>query len=874
VCEFKLSADPTMFVIKRDASRERVSFEQITARIAALANGLDVDCAVVSQKVIVGVVDGITTAELDTLAAETAASLNVCHPDYGTLAARIEVSNLHKMTHDDIAEVMGILRQNVNSMTKERSPMVTDEIFDIVQANRVRLNSAIDHRRDYDFDYFGIKTLIKSYLFAVDGVVVERPQQMLLRVALGIHGEDIEAAIESYDLMSRGYLTHATPTLFNAGTPRPQMSSCFLLQIKEDSVEGVLDTLKQCAVISKYAGGIGLSVSKIRARGSFVRGSRGESNGIIPMLRVFNDTARFVDQGGGKRKGSFAVYLEPWHLDIFDFLSLRKNTGKPEERARDLFTALWVPDLFMERVVADREWSLFCPDTARGLCEVWGSEFNALYERYEAEGKHRRQIKARELWRAIISAQIESGGPFICYKDHSNAKSNQQHLGTLQSANLCTEIVEYTASDEIAVCNLASIALPKFVSGGTFDFQRLMAVTAVVTRNLNKIIDRNFYPLEECKNSNLRHRPIGIGVQGLADVFIALRLPFDSEAARAINKEIFEAIYFSAVTTSNELARRDGAYPSFEGSPASKGLFQFDLWRRCDPKGVAAVGTKYDWDSLRAKVMAHGLRNSLLTAPMPTASTSQILGNNECFEPYTSNVYVRRTLAGEFVVINSHLMRDLIARGLWSEETKQRLIADNGSVQRLEIPEELKLLYRSVWEIPQKAIVEMAADRGPFVDQSQSLNIHLADPNYAKMTSMHFWGWRRGLKTGMYYLRTRAAVDAIKVTVPELQIAALRRSPLEPAVAAPAQKKEAAQSEEAAEEKRPSPLAFQFKAKDVRHFMDKIAREKGSGTTATTAEQRRRRRKAAKARSAQFDDDEKDGDVATEQSNECLMCGS
>ena len=599
----------------------------------------------------------------------------------------------------------------------------------------------------------------RSYLIRTNGKVTERPQHLFMRVALGIHKEDIQAAIETYNLMSEKWFIHATPTLFNAGTPKPQMSSCFLLSMTEDSIAGIFDTLKRCALISQSAGGIGVSIHNIRSTGSYIKGTGGISNGIIPMLRVFNDTARYVDQGGGKRKGAIAVYIEPWHSDIFDFIDIRKNHGKEEMRARDLFPALWIPDLFMQRVEADQMWSLFDPNEAQGLYEVYGEKFNELYTTYENEGKFRKQIKARELWTAILEAQIETGTPYMCYKDAVNEKSNQKNIGTIRSSNLCTEIMEYTNADEVAVCNLASLALPRYVSSGGFDFQKLYEVTKIVTRNLNKIIDGNYYPIPETKTSNDRHRPIGLGVQGLADVFLLLRLPFESPEARRLNKDIFETIYFASMEASMDLAKEQGAYSSFAGSPLSEGKFQFDLWQ-------VVPSDRWDWEKLRQEVMTHGVRNSLLLAPMPTASTSQILGNNECFEPYTSNIYNRRVLSGEFVVVNKFLLKDLIELGLWNPTMKNKLIAENGSVQNIpEIPTELKELYKTVWEIKQKTIIDMAAERGAFICQSQSLNLFMAEPNLAKLTSMHFHAWKSGLKTGMYYLRTKAAVDAIKFTV-------------------------------------------------------------------------------------------------------------
>ena len=836
-----------MFVIKRNGSKQSVHFDKITARIKQMSWGLDktIDPALIAKEICGRVYAGVTTTELDTLLAETAAHKTTLHPDYGLLAARIEVSNLHKETEKKFSDVIEALHKYINPETNDKGPLISDKVYQIVQENKEDLNSVIVYARDYSYDYFGIKTLTKSYLLKIDNKIVERPQHMLMRVSLGIHQNDIKSAIETYNMMSQKYFTHATPTLFNSGTPRPQMSSCFLLQMKEDSIDGIYDTLKQTAKISKNAGGIGIAVHKIRANGSYIKGTNGTSNGIIPMLRVYNNTARYVDQGGGKRKGSFAMYIEPWHADIFQFLDLKKNHGNEEDRCRDLFLGLWVPDLFMERVESDDVWSLMCPDECKGLYDCCGDEFKKLYQSYEKQNKFRKQIKARELWSAILQSQIETGTPYMCYKDSCNKKSNQQNLGVIQSSNLCTEIMEYTAPDEVAVCNLASIGLPRclenpkninkynkiviygksnckyclltkkyldssnvtyeYISldddndrknffdninrnkknklktvpqiyldnihvGGyddlmnfmkpIFNFNKLGKITKIVTRNLNKIIDVNFYPVEEARKSNLRHRPIGIGVQGLADVFIKLRIPFESEKAKKLNKLIFETIYYHALETSMNLAKKSIPYSSFIGSPASMGILQFDMWK--DVK----TDKRFYWDGLKEKIKEYGLKNSLLIAPMPTASTSQILGNNECFEPYTSNIYVRRTLAGEFICINKHLIHDCIKLGIWNTLLKDKLIAANGSVQNLdEIPKDLKELYKTVWEISQKTLIDMAADRGAFIDQSQSFNIHMKGVNFQKLTSMHFYGWKKGLKTGMYYLRTKAATDAIKFTI-------------------------------------------------------------------------------------------------------------
>ena len=753
-----------MLVVKRDGHRESVKFDKITARIEKLCYGLDpkfVNPVEVAMKVINGLYDGVSTQELDNLAAEIAATLTTRHPDFAKLAARIAVSNLHKVTSKSFSNTMKRLYQHVDPKNGQNAPLISKETWKVIKEHAAELDEAIIYDRDFSYDFFGFKTLERSYLMKIDGKTVERPQHMLMRVAVGIHGSDVPAAIETYNLMSEKWFTHATPTLFNAGTPKPQLSSCFLLTMKDDSIDGIYDTLKQCAKISQSAGGIGLSIHNIRAKGSYIKGTGGSSNGIVPMLRNFDMTARYVDQGGGKRKGSFAVYLEPWHADIFDFLDLKKNHGKDEMRARDLFYALWIPDLFMQRVENNEMWSLFCPNEAPGLADVWGEDFERLYLKYESENKFRRQVKAQDLWFEVLESQIETGTPYILYKDAANRKSNQKNLGTIKSSNLCTEIIEYTAPDEVAVCNLASLALPKFVTDdGKFDHQKLYEITKVATRNLNKVIDVNYYPVEEARKSNMRHRPIGLGVQGLADAFIMLRMPFDSEEARGLNRDIFETIYFAAMEASMEEAKKNGPYETFKGSPVSKGIFQFDMW------GVTPSSGRWNWEKLKQDVKQHGVRNSLLVAPMPTASTSQILGNNECFEPYTSNVYTRRTLSGDFIVANKHLMKDLISAGLWSETMRQKLINTNGSVQSIpEIPQNLKDIYKTVWEISQKSIIDMSADRGAYICQSQSLNIHLTDPNFGKLTSMHFYAWKKGLKTGMYYLRSTAAADAIKFTL-------------------------------------------------------------------------------------------------------------
>jgi len=739
-------------------------FDKITARIRKLNYGLNplVDPVRVAMRVIEGLYDGVTTSELDNLAAEIAATMTTTHPDYAKLAARISVSNLHKNTKKSFSETMEDLYNYINPRTGKKAPLLSDEVYKIIKKNADKLDSSIIYNRDFGYDFFGFKTLERSYLLKLNGKIVERPQHMLMRVSIGIHLDDIESALETYELMSKRYFTHATPTLFNSGTPKPQMSSCFLLTMKEDSIDGIYDTLKQTAKISQSAGGIGLSIHNVRATGSYIAGTNGTSNGIVPMLRVFNDTARYVDQGGGKRKGSFAIYVEPWHADIFDFLELKKNHGKEEMRARDLFYAMWTPDLFMKRVEEDSNWTLMCPNECPDLYNLHGDEFDELYQKYESEGRGRKTIKARELWEKILESQIETGTPYMLYKDSANRKSNQKNLGTIRSSNLCTEILEYTSSDEVAVCNLASIALPMFVKDGNFDHKSLFDVTVRVTKNLNRVIDRNFYPVKEAENSNFRHRPVGLGVQGLADTFIMLRLPFTSDKAKELNQEIFETLYFAAVTASVDEAKKDGVYQTYKGSPISKGEFQHNLWGIKDED----LSGRWDWSGLRKKVKKHGVRNSLLVAPMPTASTSQILGNNECFEPYTSNIYTRRVLSGEFIVVNKHLLEDLVQLGLWNEEMKQELMRNNGSIQNIEtIPENIKELYRTVWEMSMKDIIDMSRHRGYFIDQSQSLNLFMEGATMAKLTSMHFYGWKSGLKTGMYYLRTKSAVDAIKFTL-------------------------------------------------------------------------------------------------------------
>ena len=753
-----------MYVLKRDGRKEPIMFDKITARIKKLCYGFNplVDPVRVAMRVIEGLYDGVTTSELDNLAAEISATMTTTHPDYASLAARISVSNLHKNTLKSFSETMKDLYEYVNPITGKKASLLSDEVYKVIKKNAEELDSKIIYNRDFGYDYFGFKTLERSYLLKINGQIVERPQHMLMRVSVGIHLDDLEAVIDTYELMSKKYFTHATPTLFNSGTPKPQMSSCFLLTMQDDSIDGIYDTLKQTAKISQSAGGIGLSIHNIRSTGSYISGTNGTSNGIVPMLRVFNDTARYVDQGGGKRKGSFAIYIEPWHSDIFDFLDLKKNHGKEEMRARDLFYAMWVPDLFMKRVEKNAEWTLMCPNECPGLYDCHGDEFDKLYLKYEKQSKGRKTIKARELWEKILESQIETGTPYMLYKDSANRKSNQKNLGTIRSSNLCTEILEYTSKDEIAVCNLASIALPMFVEEGEFNHKKLYDVTVRVTKNLNKVIDRNYYPVKEAENSNFRHRPIGIGVQGLADAFIQLRMPFTSEKAKELNQDIFETIYFAALNASVEESKKEGPYKTYKGSPISKGEFQHNMWGVEDKE----LSGRWNWGKLRKDVLKHGVRNSLLVAPMPTASTAQILGNNECFEPYTSNLYTRRVLSGEFIIVNKHLLKDLVDLNLWNEDMKHELMRSNGSIQDIkQIPDELKELYKTVWEMSMKDIIDMARHRGYFIDQSQSLNLFMEGATMSKLTSMHFYAWKSGLKTGMYYLRTKSAVDAIQFTL-------------------------------------------------------------------------------------------------------------
>jgi len=761
-----------MQVLKRNGDRVDVSFDKVLQRIRKASRGLTVNPDILAQQVLARIVDGIKTSDLDELTAQMAASLCTTHPDWGVLASRIVVSNHHKNTLPTFSEVVQTLSSQVMPKTGEVISYLNQEIVDLMAGPLgPKVDAYINYERDYSFDYFGFKTLEKSYLLKDSSMrCLERPQHMWMRVALCLWSNDLDRAFKTYDLLSQKFLTHATPTLFNAGTPRPQLSSCYLLAMSEDSIAGIYKTLGDCAAISKYAGGIGLHVHNIRARGSLIRGTNGSSNGLVPMLRVFNNTARYVDQGGGRRNGSFAIYLEPWHADIEDFLKLKLNSGSEEERARDLFYALWVSDLFMRRVEADAEWSLFCPSEAPGLADVYGSEFDKLYEGYEAAGRARRTVSARKLWFQILDTQMETGTPYLLYKDPANQKSNQKNLGTIKSSNLCTEILEFSSPEETAVCNLASLALPAFIIKGVFDFDALRGAVRVATRNLNRVIDVNFYPTVETERSNMRHRPIGLGVQGLADVFAMLGLAWESEAAADLNQRIFEHLYYAAVDESAEIAAVEGPYSSFAGSPISKGLLQPDLWAVVP---LTETDKTLDWPALRAKA-AVGIRNSLLVAPMPTASTSQILGYNECFEPFTTNMYTRRTLAGEFIVINKHLTAELIKLGLWTDAMKQAIVARNGSVQGIpSVPEEVQSRYKTAWEIPQKVLIDMAAARGAFICQSQSLNLFVADPNYARLTSMHFYAWKKGLKTGCYYLRTKAPVAAQKFTVDPRLMAAL-----------------------------------------------------------------------------------------------------
>lgn len=747
-----------MEVIKRSGERELVMLDKITEKIELFVEGLKVEPVEITKKVASAVRDGITTKELDDLVAETAATMTVQHPDYGILAGRIAADNLQRTTLDSFVDTIEKLYNYTHPRNGLPFPLIADDVYEIVQKHGQELEKAIDYSRDFGYDYFGFKTLEKSYLQKMDGVVVERPQHMIMRVALGIHKGDIDNVIKTYNLMSKKYMTHASPTLFNAGTTHPQMSSCFLVAMKDDSLDGIYDTLKEASLICKSGSGLAVHIHNIRSKGSFIRSNNGVSSGIVPMLRVFNETARYVDQAG-KRRGAFAIYLEPWHADVFEFLDLRKNHGKEEMRARDLFYSLWVPDLFMERIKSDGDWSLFDPAVAPGLSDVYGDEFNALYEKYEAEGKANRTVKARDLWFKVLESQIETGTPYIGYKDAINKKSNQKNVGVIKSSNLCHEIFEVSTPDETAVCNLASLALPKFAEEGKFDHQTLYEVAYQAVFNMNRVIDNNHYPVESTRRSNMRHRPVGLGVQGLADTFIKMRYPFDSEKARKLNKEIFETMYFAALNASCDLAKVEGVYETYEGSPASMGMLQYDLW------GVKP-SSRWDWAELKERIAQHGLRNSLLVALMPTATTGQILGNNECFEPYTSNLYLRRVISGEFIIVNKHLVRDLEELGLWNTRIREKIMMNDGSVQNIaEIPEYIRDLYKTAWELSQKTIIDLAADRAAFVCQGQSMNLFMENPNFAKLTSMHFYAWEKGLKTGMYYLRTKAAASAVKFTI-------------------------------------------------------------------------------------------------------------
>lgn len=754
-------SDDEMNVTKRNGDLETVSFDKILQRIKRIGKeaNINVNYTSLAMKVIDQLFDGISTTKIDELSAEQCASMASIHYDYNTLAGRIIISNHQKNTHESFSEVMEMLYNYLDKHEKH-SPLVSSELISVVRKHKTELDNLCDYSRDYLIDYFGFKTLDRAYMMNINGKTVERIQHMWLRVSIGIHGFDINNVIETYNLMSQKYFTHATPTLFNSGSPRPQLSSCFLLAMENDSIDGIYNTLKDCALISKLAGGIGLHIHNIRATGSHIRGTNGTSNGIVPMLRVFNNTAKYVDQGGGKRNGSFAIYLEPWHADIEMFLQMRKNHGDEELKARDLFYALWIPDLFMERVKENGKWTLMCPDECPGLSDVYGEEFNLLYGLYEESGKGRITMNARDLWYKIMDAQMETGTPYLLYKDACNRKSNQQNVGTIKSSNLCSEIVQYSDSKETAVCNLASIGLPTFIQNGVFDYEMLHKVTKVVTKNLNKIIDVNYYPTEKTRRSNMRHRPIGIGVQGLADVFIIMGFPFLSEDAKQMNRNIFETMYHAALESSCELAILEGAYETFSGSPASKGKLQFDLW------SVDPGNSRYDWYLLKQNIMEHGIRNSLLLAPMPTASTSQILGFNECIEPITSNIYSRRTLAGEFIQANKYLMADLHNLNLWNEKIKNNIIANHGSIQQIvEIPQEIKDKYKTVWEMPMRGLIDMAADRGAFICQSQSLNLWIEDPNYNTLTASAFYSWSKGLKTGIYYLRRRGKHQAQQFTI-------------------------------------------------------------------------------------------------------------
>jgi len=842
----------SMRVQKRNGSVENVSFDKVLQRIRKAARGLSVNPDGLAQQVLSRIYDGVKTAELDELTSQLAASLATTHPDWATLAARIAISNHHKKTSASFSEVMLCLGSQLKPKTGEAMSYIHQKVLDVCKRDGSLVDSWIVHERDYEFDYFGFKTLERAYLLKdVNMVVQERPQHLWMRVAIGMWPENLERARRTYDLLSQKKFTHATPTLFNAGTPREQLSSCFLLAMDDDSISGIFKTLGDCAAISKYAGGIGLHLHNIRAKGSAIKGTNGTSNGLVPMLRVFNNTARYVDQGGGKRNGSFAMYLEPWHADVEDFLKLKLNTGAEEERARDLFYALWVPDLFMKRVEEDGEWSLFCPDEAPGLADCWGAKFEELYTKYEAEGRARKVVSAQKLWFQILDTQMETGTPYLLYKDAANGKSNQQNLGTIKSSNLCSEIIEYSDSKETAVCNLASLSLPAFVKEGcsSFNFEEMMDVVRVAVQNLNRVIDINYYPTAETERSNMRHRPIGLGVQGLADVFAMLKMSWESQEAADLNEAIFAHLYYAAVDESCRIAEVDGPYSTFAGSPASKGQLQFDLWGK---QPFTAKGL--DWAGLKERVVSKGMRNSLLVAPMPTASTSQILGNNECFEPFTSNLYTRRTLAGEFIIVNKYLMKDLMDAGVWSENLKQLIVAHNGSVQGIDmIPQDIQDRYKTSWELKQRVLIDMAAARGAYIDQSQSLNLFVAEPTYAKLTSMHFYAWKAGLKTGCYYLRTKAPVMAQKFTVDPRLLAAISGG----GETAPVEEDEEDRLSESTEDK------------------DSDLEEEAGEENESPEERRRRERKELLDRLAkEFEEEKEKAKAAAESGEGCLMCGS
>ena len=856
----------SMRVTKRNGTTEHVSFDKVLQRVRRASKGLSVNPDVLAQQVLSQIYDGVRTEEIDELTAQLGASLSTSHPDWAILSARIAISNHQKKTNDSFSKVMLYLSEQIHPKTKEITSLIHPLVVDLCKTKAKEIDSYIQYDRDFLFDYFGFKTLERAYLLKDSKrVVCERPQHLWMRVALAIWPHDLERAFETYDLLSTKKFTHATPTLFSAGTPRQQLSSCFLIAMKDDSVPGIFKTLEQCASISKYAGGIGLHIHNIRSQGSSIRGTNGVSDGIVPMLRVFNNTARYINQGG-KRNGSFAIYLEPWHADVEEYLKLKIPTGAEEERARDLFYALWIPDLFMKRVQDDSTWSLFCPDEAPGLADVYGDEFEELYIRYEKEGRAKKIVSAQKLWFQILDTQIETGTPYLTYKDAANKKSNQKNLGTIKSSNLCSEIIEYSSPDETAVCNLASLSLPAFISNGAFDFDELRRVTKCVIRNLNRVIDINFYPTPETERSNMRHRPVGLGVQGLADVFAILKLDWESEEAAKLNTLIFEHMYYAAVEESTSLAKSEGSYSTFEGSPASQGILQPDLWNVIPE--TQKDGT-LDWNSLRENAK-QGMRNSLLLAPMPTASTSQILGNTECFEPFTSNLYSRRTLAGEFIVINSYLMKELQDLGLWSDSLKQEIIMKNGSVQGIDsIPLDLQKRYKTGWEIKQRVLIDMAAARGAFICQSQSLNLFVADANYAKLTSMHFHAWKQGLKTGCYYLRTKAPVMAQKFTVDPRLLAAASKKSSYPDL----QQKEEDESEDEV-------YSSSDEEEDTR-APTQSSEDARASTESARASSEDERIKAKRIRqekldrlAAEYEEEVKKAKEAAEAGEGCLMCGS